>query len=123
LYRRFQEDAEVRRWYRYLDWFLTLPPQDEKVFLARITRFEEERTVPFITNAERFGMEKGREEGVQKGREEMLRTFLSEKFGPQGETLLAGRELKLTHEAAATLLKKILAADTLEDARLALEAK
>ena len=33
----------LRRWYRYLDWFLILPRQDEKTFLARLTRFEEEQ--------------------------------------------------------------------------------
>jgi hypothetical protein len=58
LYRRFQDAADVRHWFRYLDWFLVLPPEDGKAFHARLIRFEEENHVPFITTAERIGMEK-----------------------------------------------------------------
>jgi hypothetical protein len=115
LYRRFQDAADVRHWYRYLDWFLVLPPQDAKDFQARITRFEEEKNVPFITSAEQIGME--------KGIEKTLRAFLRLKFGTEGETLLAGRELTLTEEFATTLMEKLLPARTLEDARVALVTK
>ena len=74
VHRRFQDAADVRRWYRYLDWFLT-PCQrpDEKACLARVNRFEEEQNVPFITSAERIGIEK------------MVRVVLRGKFGAEGE--------------------------------------
>jgi hypothetical protein len=67
--------------------------------------------VPFITSAEHIGIEK------------VLRAFLREKFGTEGEALLVGRELTFTEESATVLLKKLLPAScTLKEARLAFEA-
>jgi hypothetical protein len=73
--------------------------------------------VPFILSeliAERIGF--------QIGFERMLRAYLRAKFGAEGEALLAGRELTFTEESATALVKKLLPATTLEEARLAFEA-
>jgi hypothetical protein len=64
--------GDLRRWYRYLDWLLILPKEyDERIFDA-IVQKEKETAVPYVTYAERRGLEKGREEGLEKGREEGL---------------------------------------------------
>ena len=67
---------DLRRWYRYLDWLLILPKEyDERIFDS-IVQKEKESAVPYVTYAERRGLEKGlekgREEGLEKGIEKGL---------------------------------------------------
>ena len=41
---------------------MALPNDLEKVYHRELTKYEEETKMPYITTAERIGMEKGREE-------------------------------------------------------------
>jgi hypothetical protein len=61
----------------------------EKLFLQGTYEFEEERHMPYVTSAERFGREVGLEEGLQKGLVEGIEVALRLRFGPDGLPLLS----------------------------------
>jgi hypothetical protein len=91
---------EVRQRYRYIDWLLDLPPELEQQVLAEVARFEEEKRMPFVTFAERYGREKGleegRKEGLELGRAEGRAEGLAEgRAGGLAEGVLRGIELGL----------------------------
>ena len=48
-------------------WLVFLPVEENKRFHEEITEYEEVKKMPYITTAERIGMEKGIEEGKKKG--------------------------------------------------------
>ena len=53
--------------YRFIDWLLVLPEEINRRFHEEIIRYEEEKRMPYITTAERIGMEKGIQQGIQQG--------------------------------------------------------
>jgi predicted transposase/invertase (TIGR01784 family) len=55
------------------DWVMILPEAVEKEFWHELQTFEEERRVTYVTNAERFGFERGVQEGLQHERSLILR--------------------------------------------------
>ncbi len=77
--------------FRVLDWLLALPPSLERELAARITRFEEEVRMPYVTSVERIGREKGLEEGLEegvlRGRHETLRLIVSTRWGAPSSSL------------------------------------
>jgi predicted transposase YdaD len=52
---------------------MILPEAVEKEFWQELQTFEEERKVTYVTNAERFGFERGVQEGLQHERSLILR--------------------------------------------------
>jgi hypothetical protein len=110
LHERKMEADQLRHWYRYLDWLLPLPKELEKQVWTTVRRQEEEHKMPFITFAERHGMEKGLEQGLEKGLEQGMEKGL-EKGLEQGleqgleKGLAKGERLGLL-KALGSLLKK-----------------
>src|SRR5207249_4371392 len=82
LHERKLDAEELRQWYRYLDWLLALPKEHESRVWDEVERAEKEKQMPFITYAERHGMERGLEKGLEKGREEGERVGLLKLLGP-----------------------------------------
>jgi hypothetical protein len=78
--RRLDED-ETRQWYRYLDWFLNLPPDLNRATYAQARSQTLERGMPFVTEAEKYGRELGYVEG-------QLRVLLEMKFQQAGRDLM-----------------------------------
>ena len=72
LYRRGWTKQEIIDLYRFIDWIMALPNDLEKAYHRELTKYEEETKMPYITTAERIGMEKG----VEKGRKETARNLL-----------------------------------------------
>jgi len=70
LYRRGWKRQEIIDLYRFIDWIMALPDDLEKAYHRELTKYEEETKMPYITTAERIGMEKGMEKGREEGREE-----------------------------------------------------
>lgn len=70
LYEKGYQRQAVLDLYRFIDWVLVLPQVMEREFWQELQAFEEERKVTYVTNAERFGFERGMQEGEQKGRQE-----------------------------------------------------
>jgi hypothetical protein len=78
--RRLDVD-ETRQWYRYLDWFLSLPPDLNRATYAQARSQTLEQGMPFVTEAEKYG----RELGYAEGRLEVL---LETKFQQAGLDLM-----------------------------------
>ncbi len=96
LYDRGMEPEDVRQLFRFIDWIMDLPAGRERLFWQEITAFQKEKLMPFVTIAERVGMEKGLEIGRQEGRQEGLKegilkgieAFLRARFGAEGLELM-----------------------------------
>jgi hypothetical protein len=59
LYEKGYERQAVLDLYRFIDWVMILPEAVEREFWQELQSFEEERKVTYVTNAERFGFERG----------------------------------------------------------------
>ena len=61
LYQQGFSRQDLLNLYRFIDWVMGLPPSLEQDFLETIRQFEEENRMPYVTNAERFGLKQGLE--------------------------------------------------------------
>ena len=68
LQERGMTEEELRHWYRYLDWLLALPKEYDRGIWLRVRELKE-KVMPFVTFAERYGMEQGEKIGLEKGLE------------------------------------------------------
>ncbi|WP_404784927.1 DUF4351 domain-containing protein [Altericista sp. CCNU0014] len=80
LYEKSYQRQEILDLYRFIDWVMILPEAVEREFWQELQVFEEERKVTYVTNAERFGFERGIQEGLQHERSLILR-LLSRRVG------------------------------------------
>ena len=84
---------QILAWFRVLDWMLRLPEDREKEFMDELTAFEERKHLPYVTSAERIGIQKGLQQGLEQGRQEgrkegeaaMLLRLIGLKFGAPSE--------------------------------------
>jgi hypothetical protein len=106
LYDRGMSAEDVRQLYRFIDWIMALPEPLERLFWQEITQYQEEKRMPFVTIAERVGMEKGLEKGLLKGIEVSLKV----KFGAEGLALLPEIRALQDHELLEAVLEAIEAA-------------
>jgi hypothetical protein len=81
LYERGMDPEDVRQLFRFIDWIMDLPVGKDRLFWQEITTFQQEKLMPFITIAERVGMEKGLLQGIE--------ACLKLKFGAEGLELMA----------------------------------
>ena len=103
LYERGLSAEDVRHLFVFIDWIMDLPKGLDKLFWEEITRYQEEKRMPFITTPERIGREKGLEEGLLKGLEAILKL----KFGEAGLALMPEiRELQ-DHELLEAALEAV----------------
>jgi hypothetical protein len=109
LYERGMSAEQVRQLFRFIDWIMELPEALERLFWQEITEYQEDQGMPFITIAERVGMEKGLLEGIE--------VSLEVKFGEEGLKLIPEiRELQ-DHEVLRAVLQAIKTAASPEDLR------
>jgi hypothetical protein len=90
---------------------IRFPDDLEREFLATVYEIEEAKKMPYVTNAERFGIEKGTLEGDAV----VLLRRIERKCGPQA--LAAYRE-RVEQANAETLLEwaeRVLTAETVEE--------
>ena len=76
----FQRDWDRRRivdLYRMIDWMMRLPEGLDRRFRSAVYQLEGRDAMPYITNFERAGLERGRKEG----RQELLAAQLARRFG------------------------------------------
>ncbi len=66
------EKQEILEVYRLLDWLMPLPERHERELQEELETIEKDNVMPYISSAERFGLEKG----LQTGRQEGLQTGL-----------------------------------------------
>jgi len=97
-------------WFWALDWMLRLPEDLELEFREELIAFKEEAHMPYVTSAERIGIQKGRQEGEAA----ILLRQIALKFGPPSEEVRA----RIESADADTLLEwsaRILTAERVDD--------
>lgn len=120
---------EMRAWYRYFDWLLPLPQEEEAGLWQEIKRRTEETIMPFVTFAERYGFEQGEQEGRKEGLKEGLKEghrkglleglalSLELKFGEAGTAFVPELERQEKLETLEAVLVAIKSASSVEDLR------
>ncbi len=111
MYERGYSRSDILELFRIIDWMIRLPDALEREFLADVYAIEEAKKMPYVTSAERFGIEKGKLEGEAA----VLLRLMERKYGP--EALAAHRE-RVEQADAATLLEwaeRVLTAETIDE--------
>jgi hypothetical protein len=67
--------------FSFVDWVMVLPGKLEREFDIEHTQFEEARSMKYVTNIERRGIEKGRQEGQIRSQQESVLAVLETRFG------------------------------------------
>jgi Putative transposase, YhgA-like len=70
LYERGYTGDHVRQLFRLIDWMMDLPEDLEDRFYEELSRFEEEKQMPYVTSIERIALKKGEAKGEAKGKAE-----------------------------------------------------
>jgi hypothetical protein len=78
LYERGFDKRVIIGLYRFLDWVLTLPAPMELQYQTQLNEYEEEQKMPYVTTAERVG--------IQKGSAAIILRQLQGRFGALDET-------------------------------------
>ncbi|MGD2183446.1 hypothetical protein [Lusitaniella coriacea] len=118
LYQRGLTREDIVELFRLIDWLIALPETEEQLLWSEIESLEKERGMPYITSVERFGIEKGRQEGLQEGqitqRQEDILRILEVRFEeiPGEIRELVGKIKEL--EVLGTLLVQSVTAQSLE---------
>lgn len=117
LYQRGYSRQQVLDLFRFIDWMIQLPKELELQLSENVARIEEENKMPYVTNIERFAIEKGEAlgevRGEIKGESSTLLKLIKLKFGE----ISAAVEQKVTTADKAQLdiwVDRILTAETLE---------
>ena len=113
LYKRGYRKEEILLLYKFIDWLVSLPKELNEEFHKEIIRYEEEKKMPYITTAERIGIEKGIKIGIQQGIKQGIQQGIK-----QGllKAIELGLELKFGAEGLRIYpeIKKIKDIDVLE---------
>ncbi len=125
LYERGMDAEEIRQLFRFIDWIMELPEERDRLFWQEITMYQQEKLMPFVTIAERVGMEKGIKQGIEQGKEEGLlegilkgiEACLELKFGAEGLELMPELREIHDHELLSRILTAIGTAASPDDLR------
>jgi hypothetical protein len=75
------QEQDIRNLYRFIDWVMILPKPLENQLWSEYKKFEQERTMRYITTGERIGYERGIEEGRQEGERLVILKLLKRRLG------------------------------------------
>lgn len=124
LQERFDDETERGRWYRYLDWLLSLPREYDLQVWDRVRALKGE-TMPYVTFAERYAKEVGKDEGLAEGlaegRREAVQSVLRLRF-PAAMSALMPRVLEVRNPDRLQHLVDLAVTGTLDEIGAAIEA-
>lgn len=100
LYKKGFRKEQIKHLYYFLDRIIALPEPLEIKYRESIHQFEEKNKMPYISSIERFGLYKGRQQGLQEGRLEGLQQGLQ-----KGEMIILLRQLHHKFGSIAPNLK------------------
>ncbi|TYT74468.1 hypothetical protein [Desulfobotulus mexicanus] len=98
MYKRNYDKTTILEFFRVIDWMMRLPEVLDKEFLQEIYQIEEDRKMPYITSAERFGMERGMKLGMEMAMEKSVEKLRKEKF----QTIIRLTKLDIKPEIIAS---------------------
>jgi hypothetical protein len=114
LYERGFSRTEIVNLYKFIDWLMRLPRELESGYWIEMREYEEEKRMPYVTTAERFGREEGLQQGVQQGVQQTLSRFLSKRFGESAQAILPRLE-NLSADQLNDLADSAFAANSLDE--------
>lgn len=97
LYHKNYSKQDVINLFRFIDWIMRLPENDENLFWHELAEIEEESKMRYVTSVERIGEQIGK----KKGQTEILARMMAKKFG-------------FDNEKSFTLLQKLNPDDLIE---------
>jgi hypothetical protein len=109
LYEHGWSAEDVRQLFRLIDWLMDLPKELQEGFREEMHRYEEDKSMPYVTSIERLAKEEGRQEGLQEGELKGIRKNLLETI----EFCLRSRYA----EAGLELLPKIQTVENIDQLR------
>jgi len=109
LFDRGLNAEDVRQLFRFIDWMMDLPPVLELLVRDEIHRYQEEKTMPFMTSFERLALKDGLLRGIE--------ACLKLKFGPDGLKVFPEIRQLEDVEVLQTILDAIETAATPEELR------
>jgi len=131
MYDRGYSRAEILELFRIIDWMIRLPKALEREFLADVYTLEEAKKMPYVTSAERFGIEKGRLEGRLEGKREgkregklegkregeaaILLRLINRKFGAEVSDAYRDRVEQADAETLLHWAERVLTADSIDE--------
>jgi len=119
LYQRGWEPKDMRQLIRTIDWFLTLPIEDDRLVRKAIEADEQEKQMPYITSFEKIAAEEGEARGLKDG----IALALKVKFGQRGKRLIAKVRQTEDLNTLRRVTRSIETAATIDDVREALSAR
>ena len=119
LYKRGYSREDIIKLFSFIDWIMSLPDELEANFLEEIYRYEEEYKMPYITSAERMGIQKGLQQGLQKGllqeAREMVLDAFDAKFGSIPSHVHEKVDAMTDREKLKQILRTVIRAESLEE--------
>lgn len=101
--------------YRFMDWVLSLPEDLEIRYNESIKQLEEEKSMEYITSAERIGMKKGYEQGLLQGEHKLLIRQLKKKFPTISDAYLKQVEQEQDESKLCAWGDELVTAKTVEE--------
>ena len=124
LQKRFDNEVERRKWYRYLDWLLALPEEYDLRVWDRVNAMKE-KGMPYVTFADRYERKMGRVEGRVEGRIEgvvkAIETVLKLRF-PTAVSALMPRLLEVKDVDRVQHLHEVALTASLDEIETAIES-
>ena len=81
LYEKDFEREQIIKLFEIIDNMMTLSPELQSSLESKIKQFEEERTMPLISNMELRGIERGKEIGALQNARDFVKTVLESRLG------------------------------------------
>ena len=99
------------------DWLMDLPEELQEGFREELYRYEEEKTMPYVTSVERLAKEEGAREGLREGLLEAIEVVLEGKFGQAGLELLPKIRALKDNAPLRDVAKTLATAESLDPIR------
>jgi len=81
LYEGGYHKEDILELFRFIDWVLQLPQEQEERLWQELNDFEARRKMQYVTSVERIGFEKGKQEGLQLGEMTVIKRQIIRRFG------------------------------------------
>ncbi len=113
LYEQGQNRQDILELFRFIDWVMHLPQEQDEKFWQELNSFEERQHMQYVTSVERIGIKKGMQKGrLEEGRS-MLKKLLNKRFINQPQWV-DERLSQATQDELEHWIENILDATTLE---------